>query len=331
MPSSHILRLLVLLSHVLPPRTIPTQVHTTTIARTIMTTTQPDYLKTSTGDAWSNQAAEYSSMMLTGPMLPLIRVMYKHMQSHHPFSSATTILDIGSGPGSATYTLLNDHAADIASDAKILATDFSEGMVEQVKQLKAKKTAELDGGPAKNLWGRVEATVMNAQDLSPVADSSISHASASLVLFMVPDSGKALSEILRVLEPGGVMSCSSWKRATWMNLAMEAAGRDADSFKLPARWDNVDGTRKILEDAGFVDVKVEEVETCLKFEDAGRLAEWFLGSKNPPLLALLKDLSEEQRIQAQATLAKLFEERKDERLGGVAGVGIVASGRKGSK
>jgi len=294
-------------------------------------TTQPDYVRTSTGDAWSDQAAEYSSMMLTGPMLLLIHVMYKHMQSYRLFSSATTMLDIGSGPGSATYTLLNDHANDIAPDVKIVATDFSEGMVEQVKQLKAKQIAGLDDGPAKRLWKRVEAEVTDAQDLSAVSDNSISHATASLVLFMVPDSGKALSEIHRVLESGGVMSCSSWKKATWMNIAMEAAGKDGDSFKLPARWDDVDGTRKMLEDAGFVDVKVEEVETCLKYEDAGRLAEWFFGSKNPPLLALLRDLSEEQRIQARATLAKLFEERKDKRLGGVAGIGIVASGRKAIK
>ena len=291
-------------------------------------TTQPDYLKTSTGDAWSAQAAEYASMMLTGPMLPLIRRMYAQMQSLRPFSSATTILDVGSGPGSATYTLLNDYAEDIAPSAKILATDFSAGMVEQVKQLRVKKMGELEDGPARRLWNVVEAKVMDAQDLSAMPDNSVSHASASLVLFMVPDSGKAVTEVYRVLESGGVMSCSSWKKASWVNLAMQAAGKGADSFKLPARWDNVDDVKETLEIAGFVDIQVEEVETSLKVGDAKTLAAWFFGSKNPPLLALLKDLSEEERVQAESMLARLLVENKNERTGGVLGTGIVATGRK---
>jgi len=291
-------------------------------------TTQPDYLKTSTGDAWSAQAAEYASMMLTGPMLPLIRRMYAQMQSLRPFSSATTILDVGSGPGSATYTLLNDYAEDIAPSAKILATDFSAGMVEQVKQLRVKKMGELEDGPARRLWNVVEAKVMDAQDLSAMPDNSVSHASASLVLFMVPDSGKAVTEVYRVLESGGVMSCSSWKKASWVNLAMQAAGKGADSFKLPARWDNVDDVKETLEIAGFVDIQVEEVETSLKVGDAKTLAAWFFGSKNPPLRAVLKDLSEEERVQAKSLLARLLVENKNERTGGVLGTGIVATGRK---
>lgn len=285
-------------------------------------------LVNASGDAWASQAAEYAAMMLQGPMLPLIRHMYTQMQPLRSFSSATTILDVGSGPGSATYSLLNDYADEISPNAKLIATDFSAGMVEQVKQLRERRVDELQEGAQKRLWENVQAQVMDAQDLSALADDSVSHLTASLVLFMVPDSNKALSEIHRVLETGGVMSCSSWKYCTWMNLIFEAVDKGADAFKLPPLWANVEDVRKILEEAGFVDVKVEEVETCLKVEDPKRVAEWFLGSKSPALAGMLKEMSEEQKEKAKARLVELLEERKDEKMGGVKGTGIVASGMK---
>lgn len=275
-------------------------------------------------------------MMLTGPMLPLIRRMYYTMASIRPFNSATTVLDVGCGPGSATYTLLTERAGELDKDAKVVACDFSQGMVEQVVQLRGRRLAELALGddenePAKEkkYWQGLEAHVLDAQDLSPaIADGSVSHLIASLVMFMVPDSGKALREGWRVLETGGVMSVSSWKQVTWMELVMEAIGKKGADFKLPEKWADAGSVRKMLEGAGFVDVEVEEVETFMDAGDAKRLARWFLGSSNPPLLAMLKDLSEEEREEARTRLAGLFEERRDSRTDGIPGIGIVATGRK---
>jgi ubiquinone/menaquinone biosynthesis C-methylase UbiE len=160
-----------------------------------------------------------------------------------------------------------------------------------------------------------------------VPDASVSHYIASLVLFMLPDAHAGLREAYRVLEPEGVMSCSSWKSAGWMELVMEARGKKGSDFKMPEMWAEVGSVRALLEDAGFVDVMVEEVTTYMKVEQADVLAGWFFG-KDSPMAGMIQSMSEEERVQAMANLERLFEERKDPETGGIPGVGIVATGRK---
>ena len=285
-------------------------------------------------DVWSRQASTYASMMLTGPMMTLITRMYTHMATLRPFSTATTVLDVGCGPGSATLALINDHAESLAPTTRIVASDFSAGMVAQVRALRERKLAELDdanadgvAGQARQLWQQLEAEVWNAQDLSAVPDASVSHYIASLVLFMLPDASLGLGEAHRVLEPGGVMSCSSWKHVSWMDLAMEARGKRASDFKLPQKWAEAESVRTLLEEAGFEDVVVEEVRTYMNVENAELTAAWFFG-RETPMAALIQGMEEEERVQAMANLEKLFRKRKDPETGGVPGEGIVATGRK---
>jgi ubiquinone/menaquinone biosynthesis C-methylase UbiE len=286
-------------------------------------------LTTTTNTAWSRQASEYADMMRTGPMIPVIRNMLDALATIRPFATATTILDVGCGPGSATYTLLNERAREIAPDAKVVASDFSEGMVEQVRALREIEVAGLqDNEPGQRLWQNLEAYVWNAQDLSAQGDNTVSHLIASLVLFMVPDPVKALAESYRVLESGGAFSCSSWKRVSWMELVLESQGKDPAGFKLPERWSSVGQVKTLLKDAGFVDVKVQEVETSMDVSDARRMAKWFFGSANPPLVKMSEGCSEEERVNCRKSLTRLFEERRDPATKAIPGVGIVASARK---
>jgi len=266
--------------------------------------------------------------------MTLIAHMYTHMATLRPFSTATTVLDVGCGPGSATLALINDHAESLAPTTRIVASDFSAGMVAQVRALRERKLDDLadagEGGQnaqARRLWQQLEAQVWNAQDLSAVPDGCVSHYIASLVLFMLPDASSGLREAHRVLEPSGVMSCSSWKSVSWMDLAMEARGKHASDFKLPQKWAEAESVRTLLEEAGFEDVVVEEVRTYMNVENAEATAAWFFG-KETPMAALIQGMEEEERMQVMANLERLFEERKDPETGGIPGVGIVATGRK---
>ncbi|MUI92215.1 methyltransferase domain-containing protein, partial [Pseudomonas aeruginosa] len=149
--------------------------------------------------------AEYAKMGIQGPVLYPCQRMLAAMDAASSFSSATSILDIGCGPGNAETLLVQDHGTKIPAEASLVATDFSQAMVNATL---ARKQSMLDAGTdVGNCWGRLEARVMDAQDLSAVETSSISHLMGSLVYFMLPDASKGLREAHRVLKEGGVFAC----------------------------------------------------------------------------------------------------------------------------
>ncbi|MBR4538629.1 MAG: class I SAM-dependent methyltransferase [Clostridia bacterium] len=93
------------------------------------------------------------------------------------------VLEIATGPG-----LLARHVAPAAK--KMIATDYSDGMIAQAKK----------GELISNLTFEV-ADAMNL----PYADGSFDAVIIANALHIVPDPGKVLNEIKRVLRPGGLL------------------------------------------------------------------------------------------------------------------------------
>ena len=93
------------------------------------------------------------------------------------------VLEIATGPG-----LLARHVAPAAK--KMIATDYSDGMIAQAKK----------GKPVPNLAFEV-ADAMNL----PYADGSFDTVIIANALHIVSDPGKVLNEIKRVLRPGGLL------------------------------------------------------------------------------------------------------------------------------
>ena len=93
------------------------------------------------------------------------------------------VLEIATGPG-----LLAKHVAPTAK--KMIATDYSDGMIAEAKK----------GDCPANLIFEV-ADAMNL----PYADDSFDAVLIANALHIVPDPEKALSEIRRVLRPGGIL------------------------------------------------------------------------------------------------------------------------------
>lgn len=146
------------------------------------------------------------------------------MDSTVSFSSATSILDIGCGPGTAVTLLAEGYGAHIPADASLVATDFSQDMVNAT--LAKKQNIVAAGNDVSNCWARLEAQVMDAQDLSAVESGSVSHLMGSLVYFMLPDAVKGLREANRVLKEGGVFACTSWSSTMeWLQFCAEAGQR----------------------------------------------------------------------------------------------------------
>ena len=93
------------------------------------------------------------------------------------------VLEIATGPG-----LLAKHVAPAAK--RMIATDYSDGMIAEAKKGECPANLTFDVADAMNL---------------PYADGSFDAVLIANALHIVPDPEKALSEIRRVLRPGGIM------------------------------------------------------------------------------------------------------------------------------
>lgn len=103
------------------------------------------------------------------------------------------ILDLGSGPGEPAMLL-----AKAFPKCEVVCSDYEPDMVEQAK-------IRCEGVP--NMIFKV----VNAEDLSQFADASIDVVMSCLCLMFVPDQAKGLTELARVLKPGGLACIVVWK------------------------------------------------------------------------------------------------------------------------
>lgn len=100
------------------------------------------------------------------------------------------ILDVGCGNGSLTFTL-----AESPAIREIAAIDYSPVFVEDAVR--------------RNSDPRIKIRQGDACDL-PFQDRAFDRAMALLVLHFVPEAGKAVSEMRRVVRPGGVVAAAVW-------------------------------------------------------------------------------------------------------------------------
>lgn len=100
------------------------------------------------------------------------------------------VLELGPGPGAFTVGAANRAGAE----GRLIAVDIQLQMIAQVDRL-------VQGAGLTN----VETHVAGAYSL-PAADQSVDRAFLITVLPEIPDRGRALAELHRVLRPGGVLS-----------------------------------------------------------------------------------------------------------------------------
>ncbi|KAK6006769.1 hypothetical protein QM012_005777 [Aureobasidium pullulans] len=267
---------------------------------------------------WDRTAASYAQLASQGsPMSVPITKLVEMLQTVSPFDKATTILDVGCGPGSATSQLISTHHDIIPSNTQLLATDFSRGMVSIVSQVRDFKLGSLQDGTEKSTWSRVVPLVMDAQDLHPLLDDFVSHIIANFVLFMTDDPPKALKEAHRVLKSGGVFALSSWHRMDWMDYLVIAASHAFPTIgkptpqmpEFPAQWASVDGVRELLRDAGFKDVQLEFVGAPIVMPKVEASVHAFLNSGNPAVTWITDVLEGNEVEEVEKQLVKVVKEK----------------------
>ena len=111
--------------------------------------------------------------------------------SHYEISPGAKILELGCGTGSMWVN--NLHL--LTGDAQLTLTDFSAGMLETAK---------------KNIaCTKVSFQQVDIQNI-PYPDHSFDVVIANMMLYHVPDLHKGLSEVRRVLKPGGKFYCATY-------------------------------------------------------------------------------------------------------------------------
>jgi ubiquinone/menaquinone biosynthesis C-methylase UbiE len=100
------------------------------------------------------------------------------------------VLDVGCGTGSLTFAL-----AQFADLREITAIDYSPVFVEAANRHNSDPRIKIQQADACAL---------------PFADDTFDRALALLVLHFVPDAGKAVAEMRRVVRPGGVVAAVVW-------------------------------------------------------------------------------------------------------------------------
>ncbi len=112
--------------------------------------------------------------------------------SQYEIDDGSKLLELGCGAGDMWKC---QHDA-VAKCAKLILSDFSEGMVQRTKEnLRA--------------YENIEYRVVDIQEI-PFDNNSFDIVIANMMLYHVPDLPKGLSEVRRVLKPGGKFYCATY-------------------------------------------------------------------------------------------------------------------------
>lgn len=114
------------------------------------------------------------------------------IMEHYEITPGSRILELGCGTGSMWKGKLDV----LENGSRLTLTDFSQGMLERAKQ----NTVGC---------GRVDYRVVDIQDI-PYEDASFDIVIANMMLYHVPDLPRGLSEVRRVLRPGGKFYCATY-------------------------------------------------------------------------------------------------------------------------
>ena len=128
---------------------------------------------------------------------------------------------------------------------QVLATDFAEGMLKRASK-KCRK------------YGNVSFRQEDITDIK-CEDESFDKVVAGNVIHLLPEPGKALNELLRVVRPGGKVIIP-----TYINMARDSSGFAVKFIeKLGAEFKrqfDIDSYKKFFEDKGFKDVEFYVVD-----------------------------------------------------------------------
>jgi ubiquinone/menaquinone biosynthesis C-methylase UbiE len=201
------------------------------------------------------------------------------------------ILEIAAGTGRVTRRLLED----LPADGELVVTDLNQPMLDIAR--------ELSSDP------RITWQQADAESLPFTDDASFDAVVCQFGIMFIPDKPQALSEMNRVLRPGGTLLLNVWDELAknpmtrvLHELASAEFPNDPPIFMLtPFSMPDPAKLKQLIEDAGFSDVKVETVPLIGVADSAEDVAIGLV--KGNPLWTQLVD----RGVDAPAFQAKVAE------------------------
>jgi SAM-dependent methyltransferase len=216
------------------------------------------------------------------------------------------VLELGAGTGEFALRL----ASQVGPAGHVTASDVAPGMVALIRAT----TSSVAG---------IEVAEIDACDID-LPDDSVTAVAFRMGLMLVDDRAVALGECRRVLAPGGRLGVAVWaapEHNPWLTSVGMAAmmhglvsGGPPTGPVGPFGLADPLALEKVVQDAGFTEVTVTEVETFAHFASEGEHFDT-VGCLAPPLGAALSAASEEDRQAVRETAAKLVSQyRTDDGL-----------------
>jgi ubiquinone/menaquinone biosynthesis C-methylase UbiE len=173
------------------------------------------------------------------------------------------VLDLGSGTGIISVLVLEQGAS------KLTCGDISEYMLGQCK----KKIMAQGYGAEK-----VDFRQLDAESL-PYADNSFDTVVSGMLLGLVPNQQKVVTEMARVMRPGGIFALSTHAPECWWETSDAAFRAIPKRYTLGYRveyWPRKEiEIRRLLVQAGLVDIKTRKLFWQDNFQTGGQAYDFF--------------------------------------------------------
>ncbi|MPZ44887.1 MAG: methyltransferase domain-containing protein [Betaproteobacteria bacterium] len=215
--------------------------------------------------------------------------------------SGMRFVDVASGSGA-----LSIPASRLG--AQVLATDQSPVMLDLLEKRARKEGLSIETG------------VMDGHALQ-LDNNSFDMAGSQFGVMLFPDMPKGISEMARVVKPGGRVLMSVYGDPheieffgffvnAIQSVRPDFIGPPMDPLPLPFQLQDPERLRKELATAGLSDIKVETITETTEFRTGMELWSWLIWS-NPIVEMVLGELSlsSDERQVVQNSLEKLIRER----------------------
>jgi ubiquinone/menaquinone biosynthesis C-methylase UbiE len=219
-------------------------------------------------------------------------------------SSGMRLLDIACGTGIVARVV----AERMQGTGSIAGIDMNPAMIEVGRRVAAEENITID-------WH-----IGKAESL-PFPDRSFDVVTIQQGLQFFPDKPAALRECFRVLVPGGTLAVGIWssleKQGVQQHYA-EAIERVTGSASMHAPYGTVTeaSLRKLLDDAGFIAISIEEVTIELTFDDPSTFMSQMVESTSAGVPTMHGRSDEERAALAEAVARETAEAVRASTSGG---------------
>ena len=226
-------------------------------------------------------------------------------------------LDVGCGPGTATLPL----ARRVGPGGPVVGVDLTAPMIAW-----AERAATKEG------LTNARFLVADVEDLGELADATFDTAISNFGVIFAPDPPRALSEIARVLKPGGVFAFSVWLpigavAETW-EITASISPPAPEGVADPHQWGE-EGVAEQRVAPHFRDVTVTRVQAACEYASVD-VAWQRTKEGRPPFALAYGRLPMDEKLAVEARLRELYRKytQPDGRVSYVREAAIVRGVRR---